>query len=71
MTWRLRGCQRCGGDVYCYDRHPDWTCLACGSDTTNGRPPSQRQKPKAPTDSERIAGVLEGFLARLAAEGGA
>jgi len=69
--WRLRACQRCNGDLLSSGWDGSWTCLQCGSDTTNGRPPSQRQKPKAPTDSERIAGVLEGFLARLAAEGGA
>ena len=33
--------------------------------------PVLRQWPKAPTDSERLAGALETFLAKLAAEGGA
>jgi hypothetical protein len=67
--WKLRGCERCHGDLFRYDIHSDYTCLACGSDTTNGSTPSQRPRPKAPTDSERLAGALETFLAKLAAEG--
>ena len=67
MPWRLKGCQRCGGDLYCYDQHQDWTCLACGSDTTNGQAPSRHKHPP-PTGAERMAGALERFLAKVAVE---
>jgi len=35
MTWRLRGCPRCGGDIRLYeDENRDWVknCLQCGYD---------------------------------------
>ena len=68
MPWRLKGCQRCGGDLYCYDRHQDWTCLACGSDTTNGAHPSRRQRPKAPTWRDKVADAMAGFLEMVGVE---
>jgi Zn ribbon nucleic-acid-binding protein len=37
MTWKLKGCPRCGGDIQLYeDMNNDWieTCLQCGYDAT-------------------------------------
>lgn len=35
MTWKLKGCERCGGDQYHEDdgRASRWVCAQCGRST--------------------------------------
>jgi tRNA(Ile2) C34 agmatinyltransferase TiaS len=65
--WRLRGCTRCGGDLLS-DGQGSFTCLACGCDSTNGATPSRRQRPKAPTWSDKVAEAMAGFLEMVGVE---
>jgi len=56
MTWRLKACPRCGGDMYAdsyfasqgiiAERVKSWVCLQCGHETTRAPPRKRHQRPQ-------------------------